>query len=723
MLEQIFLLTSIGLSFITGTTILIKNPKKSSNIIFALATLSFIFQSIFNYISLNSINYDTKLISIRFVIFFSILSVSLTYFLIISITKEYSNNIKSINIVNNYFLIFLTVLVALLSLTNLVVSEIEILQNNIKPGFTYFGLSLFLVLLMIYFFKTTLFLINKIRSSSDKSRYKVYYKYLLFSLLPTYIFAPFTAVILPVFFNNDSLISLTPLYSTVFVLAVGLLIIRHSLFDIKPILIRLIIYLFLIISVMLIVVLILSLFAMSFYNRDYVSIENILILSIVSLLTALIIQPLKIIISKSTDKILFQYSYNSQVALNELNAALVSSSKIQDLVDQSSKILSKNLKTISCGLIIKGQKDYYMSSDSTFSNFELSTIYSFIDRSASRSILFENLGYDYKNIKEDFRKLNISIITKLSVQNEFVGFIILGERKSGNSYTEKDIQFIETAADSIAIATQNALRYEEIAAFNANLQKKIDIATADLRKTNEKLKALDEAKDDFISMASHQLRTPLTSVKGYLSMVLEGDAGPINDLQRKFLSQSFISSQRMVFLISDLLNASRLKTGKFVIENKETYIPDIVGEELSQLEETIKARGLTLEYKKPKSFPVVNIDENKIRQVIMNFVDNAIYYTPSGGKIVVKLRATHEVIEYTVQDSGIGVPKDDQKHLFTKFYRAGNAKKARPDGTGLGIFMAKKVIIAQGGALIFKSEEGKGSVFGFSFPLKKIKIK
>ena len=114
------------------------------------------------------------------------------------------------------------------------------------------------------------------------------------------------------------------------------------------------------------------------------------------------------------------------------------------------------------------------------------------------------------------------------------------------------------------------------------------------------------------------------------------------------------------------------------------------------------------------------LDETKIRQVIMNFTDNAIYYTPAGGHIHVGLADKGQSIELTVKDDGLGVPKTEQHHLFGKFYRAGNARKARPDGTGLGLFMAKKVIAAQGGAIIFHSEEGKGSTFGFSFAKEKL---
>jgi signal transduction histidine kinase len=201
-------------------------------------------------------------------------------------------------------------------------------------------------------------------------------------------------------------------------------------------------------------------------------------------------------------------------------------------------------------------------------------------------------------------------------------------------------------------------------------------------------------------------------------MLAEGDAGELNETQKKFIDQAFISSQRMVYLIADLLNVSRLKTGKFVIETTEVYLPDVVESEIAQLYETVKSRGLTMTFDKPKEFPKMLLDETKIRQVIMNFTDNAIYYTPTGGKIVVKLAVVNGGAEFTVTDTGMGVPKAEQQHLFTKFYRAGNARRARPDGTGLGLFMAKKVVVASGGSIIFTSTEGKGSTFGFRFTLK-----
>jgi signal transduction histidine kinase len=296
-------------------------------------------------------------------------------------------------------------------------------------------------------------------------------------------------------------------------------------------------------------------------------------------------------------------------------------------------------------------------------------------------------------------------LVKLLARRKLVGVLVVGVITSVTSLNLTDLEYLGRIGEAAGVAMDNKLLFEE----NQKVLKQ-------LQRSNAKLKALDETKDEFISMASHQLRTPLTSVKGYVSMVIEGDAGKLNEKQKKLLDQAFISSQRMVYLIADLLNVSRLHSGKFIIERKPTQLADVIEGELSQLRETAKARNIKLVYVKPKNFPELMLDETKTRQVVMNFADNAIYYTPSGGTIHVELKDKGTNIEYAVIDNGIGVPKSAQHHLFTKFYRADNARQTRPDGTGLGLFMAKKVVIAQGGAIIFKSEEGKGSTFGFTFP-------
>jgi len=283
------------------------------------------------------------------------------------------------------------------------------------------------------------------------------------------------------------------------------------------------------------------------------------------------------------------------------------------------------------------------------------------------------------------------------------------------------VNLLLTAGNELSIAIQNSLSIQAVRDLNAHLEQRIDAATKELRSSNAQLQKLDEAKDEFISIASHQLRTPLTSIKGYISMMMEGDVGKITPQQKHILEEAFISSDRMVRLIGDFLNVSRLQTGKFVIEKHPADLAQIVKHELESLTTNAASRGLTFRYTPPKKFPQLIMDENKMQQVVMNFCDNAIYYSKENSTIAVSLKIVKGFVEFKVKDSGIGVPKAQQKELFTKFFRANNARQQRPDGTGVGLFLAKKVIDAHHGELIFTSVENKGSTFGFRLPVERLR--
>ncbi len=313
---------------------------------------------------------------------------------------------------------------------------------------------------------------------------------------------------------------------------------------------------------------------------------------------------------------------------------------------------------------------------------------------------------------------NFALLLILSTSSEVLGAVAVGHKKNGFNFTKQDIRMFEGIAHELSVATENMVRFEEIKKFNETLQVRIQEATKELRINNKKLRDLDTSKDEFISMASHQLRTPLTSIKGYISMLLDEDLGEIKPEQRKALEEAFDSSQRMVYLIGDFLNLSRMQTGKFELERTSVLLPTLLGEEIEQLRQAAKTRHVTLLYDEPANFPPLNIDETKIRQVMMNFIDNAIYYAkPSGGEILIVLETKRDEILFRVRDNGIGVPLQARKKLFSKFFRADNAKKARPDGTGIGLYMAKRVVVAHGGEIIFESKEDEGSEFGFRLPI------
>src|ERR1035437_1989474 len=442
---------------------------------------------------------------------------------------------------------------------------------------------------------------------------------------------------------------------------------------------------------------------------------------IFALVLALIFPYLKRFFDKTTNRLFYRDAYDTQVFLDQFNKVLVSTYDLSSILRKSAEVIEESLKPVYTVFDIKEttytpRRITGTEGHPEFSEEAIALVRDLTPKIKRKLIIIDELGERYSELQEVLRSNNITIIARLasSVTEEGIGYLILGPKKSGNLYNSQDLKVIEIITNELVVAIQNALHTEEIENFNLTLQAKVDDATRRLRGANKRLVQLDSTKDDFISMASHQLRTPLTSVKGYLSLVLDGDAGSVKPSQRKLLAQAFTSSQRMAYLIADLLNVSRLKTGKFLIQATPVNLADVIEDEIQQLLETIKEKGLTLKYDKPTNFPVIQLDDTKTRQVIMNFIDNAVYYNHAGGQIDIVLSETPKAVELRVIDNGIGVPRAEQYHLFSKFYRAKNAQKARPDGTGLGLFMAKKVIIVQGGSVIFNSKEDHGSTFGFS---------
>jgi signal transduction histidine kinase len=328
----------------------------------------------------------------------------------------------------------------------------------------------------------------------------------------------------------------------------------------------------------------------------------------------------------------------------------------------------------------------------------------FLDRLAPE-FMSKVLGCSVAEVERIFKQLPLKTlyICRMEIENTFLGLFISGYLEDKAVLEASDLALIGKLSGIVA----SVVHLKQLKEENYRLRHT-------LKESNTKLTSLDEAKDDFISMASHQLRTPLTTIKGCLSIVIDGDAGEINSKQKDMLTQAFSSCQIMVYIIADLLNVSRLRTGKFLLTPSKTDLSDVVRQEVDDLKKMAKAKGIELEFKKPEAFPELLIDESKLRQIVMNFIDNAIYYTRGGGYIKVSLEDKGEFVDFKVKDNGIGVPKNEQHHLFTKFYRATNAREARPDGTGLGLFMSKKVIIAHGGNVIFESVDKKGSTFGFS---------
>jgi signal transduction histidine kinase len=219
-------------------------------------------------------------------------------------------------------------------------------------------------------------------------------------------------------------------------------------------------------------------------------------------------------------------------------------------------------------------------------------------------------------------------------------------------------------------------------------------------------------------MISHQLGTPLAVMDGFLTLIVQGFYGKTNDKMQEALEKTLSRTRNMKGLVFDLLNISRMTAGKFFLELSEVDMKKVVSEEVEELGRQAHDRNVKLNYHPPEhEVPTITLDEPKTRQAILNLINNAIYYSPNG-IVDVYLDSDQNNIIFKVADTGIGVPDEEKPHLFTKFFRADNARKESPNGTGIGLYLVKRVVTDQHGKIIFTSQVGKGSVFGFTLPIK-----
>ncbi len=250
-----------------------------------------------------------------------------------------------------------------------------------------------------------------------------------------------------------------------------------------------------------------------------------------------------------------------------------------------------------------------------------------------------------------------------------------------------------------------------------------------------KEKEVDKAKTEFVSLASHQLRTPLSAINWYTEMLLAGDAGVVSEEQKKFLEEIAIGNKRMVDLVDDLLNVSRLDMGTFTIDTKPINVLDLVKNVLNEARVQILNKKLIVEESYSENIPTFLADEKLIRMIFQNLLSNAIKYTKPETNIKMSLRVVNKddnfgekimsenSLGFEVSDSGMGIPLRQQDKIFTKLFRADNAKESETEGTGLGLYVIKSIVDQSGGQVWFKSEENKGSTFYVTFPIDGMKIK
>ena len=232
-------------------------------------------------------------------------------------------------------------------------------------------------------------------------------------------------------------------------------------------------------------------------------------------------------------------------------------------------------------------------------------------------------------------------------------------------------------------------------------------------------KEMERMKSEFVTIAAHQLRTPLSAVKWTLRLILDRDLGPISDEQEEILKKGYQSNERMINLVNDLLNVARIEEGRYIYGFKLIQFGDFIAETLDAFGPLLKMKNIALKFEKPKESVEVLVDKEKMRLVVQNLIENAINYSPAGSTVTISLKSDKMNLTLAVEDRGMGIPKAQQGRVFGKFFRGDNAVKMETEGTGLGLFLTKNIVERHGGKIWFETEENRGSTFYFTLPLKK----
>lgn len=316
---------------------------------------------------------------------------------------------------------------------------------------------------------------------------------------------------------------------------------------------------------------------------------------------------------------------------------------------------------------------------------------------------------------EDARKIQEAIGIKTSMVFPVIyrdmarGMLIFSMVKSYEEVSEEEKDLIRGFTDIVGIAVQNAMLYSDL-----------EKTKNELDEANKQLTELDKLKDEFVSLASHELRTPMAAIKGSISTILEGYAGPISNESKEFLTAAYNENDRLIRLVNNLLNTSRIESGKLSFTITQVKLDELIRDVVKNLHLAGKEKNLYITYEQEGELPLVLADEDKIKEVVINLIGNALKFTSEGG-ITIKTEVKDGMVVTQVKDTGTGIHKEDFDLLFKKFSQVKRDQKYTKSygGTGLGLYLSQKIIEGLGGKIWLESEVGKGTTFYFTLPIVK----
>jgi PAS domain S-box-containing protein len=243
-----------------------------------------------------------------------------------------------------------------------------------------------------------------------------------------------------------------------------------------------------------------------------------------------------------------------------------------------------------------------------------------------------------------------------------------------------------------------------------------------LKHQHVELEVLNNVKDEFVSLASHQLRTPATGIKQFLGLLLEGYAGPLTDQQLTYIQKAYDSNERQLDLVNSLLRTAQIDAGKITLEKSFVNLRAIIDEVVDGMREVFITRQQNVDVYEADPVANIYIDPSRVRMMLENLIDNASKYTDSGGRIIITLSETKAYADISIQDTGVGIAEDDIKHVFDKFNRIPNRLSDNVGGTGLGLYWAKKIVALHKGTIKVRSQIGTGTEFLIRLPKGVVRV-
>lgn len=319
-----------------------------------------------------------------------------------------------------------------------------------------------------------------------------------------------------------------------------------------------------------------------------------------------------------------------------------------------------------------------------------------------------------ENINKLF-KVNHFVISPILPKEGNSGFLFVGSASKDTLLTEGDEELVTILASEIGQALENARLFEKTWLAQQELGKKVEERTRELSRALEEIKEVSKRKTDFISAVSHELRTPLTSIKGYASILLSEKLGQIPEAVKERLDKINRHSDELTHLVNDLLDISRIESGKIIMKAESLNLAEITNNIADLLSLQLKAKEIRLDLQIPKGL-LIKADRSQIERVFINLMGNAIKFTPQKGKISVAVSLVDSFVQIDVTDNGIGIPAEALNAIFDEFYRVDNPINQEIKGTGLGLSLVKHIVEAHNGKIWVKSKLGQGSTFSFTLP-------